>query len=598
VYLTHLCSRFLAKSNLVLVAILLCSSGVALANPTRATNACSEQEVWKVTAKIPKPWFELFAKQISQKKSLLADYNKAFVMKTRMKDMEAKVFADYWMARTLYALNIKHLANRAFNQIVASPLQPGTMGIKVAALQCINRIQDEYPSLLLSKEALDRMGSLDWKNTSAAQQNVMREAAVNYLKSQPAEVSWKSDIVAGKAYRLVKDGDAYEAFIEALLSMREGNYQDAILKYQRFFAYGNKIPNSLKKHTDMLHLLLGRVHYERREFDQAIAEFKKVRVESNYFPQSLSDVSWAYLLKKKFNEAVGSAFSLQTGLMAKTFNPEAPVVGAIALVELCHYPDALRQLKHLQKSYLSTYKWLYSWASGGQNQHLYDLLLDVLSKKKTGIPSKVSAEWIRSSVYLAAQKELNLVDYEKNISNRILALIRTQPKPGFARLKDMLDGLIPELMAKEKSLVDRINFELTAVSRRLLEEISSAAENAQLVEADVYNAAGDDMIQKNARPDIVAAARRLKDDPNAREKLPTYDWGSLPSSVDENTEVWEDELGFMSGDLTDDCPKGDVPPLPGPSGRPKQEKQPDKKPEEEKSLDKSDEDLPEISGGK
>jgi hypothetical protein len=587
----------LAKSNLFLVIAFLASSSVAYANPTRATKACTEQEVWKVTSKIPKAWFELFAKQISQKKSLLADYNKAFVMKSRLKDVEAKVFADYWMARTLFSLNIKHLANRAFNQIVASPLQPGTMGIKIAALQCINRIQDEYPSLLISKEALDRMASLDLKNTSAAQQSVLREAAVGFLKAQPAEVSWKSDIVAGKAYRLLKNGEAYEAFVEALLSLREGNYQDAILKFNRFFAFGNKIPSSLKKHLDMTHLLLGRVHYERREFDQAIAEFKKVRVESNYFPQSLSDISWAYLLKRKFNEAVGSAFSLQTGLMAKTFNPEAPVVGAIALVELCHYPDALRQLKHLQKSYLSTYKWLYAWASNNppQNHTLYDQLLDDLSKKKTGIPSKVSAEWIRSSVYLAAQKELNLVDYEKNISNRILALVRTQPKPGFMRLKELLDALIPDLIAKEKSLVDRVNFELTTVSRRLLEEISSAAENAQLVEADVYNAAGDDMIQKNARPDLIAAARRLKDDPNQKEKLPTYDWGNLPSSVDETTEVWEDELGFLTGDLTDQCSKGDGAPIP-PAPKLKVDS-PEKKTDDEKTLEKADEDLPEISGG-
>ncbi len=556
------------KSFFIIGLFLLLPASV-LANPTRAKNACTDQEFWNTTKKIPKVWFDLFSKQISQKKSLIADYNKAFIMKNRMKDVEAKVFADYWMARTLYALNIKHLANRAFNQIIAAPLQPGTMGIKVAALECVNRIQEEYPSLLLSKEALDRVAALDWSKTSIAQQNVMREAMIGFLKSQPTEVSWRTE-TPGKAYHLLKNGGAYEAFLEALLSLREKNYEEAILKFNRYFAFENKIPVSLKKYNDMAHLLLGRVYYERREFDQAISEFKKIKVDSNYFPQSLSDVAWAFLLKRKFNEAVGSAFSLQTGLMAKTFNPEAPVVGAIALVELCHYPDALRQLRHLQKSYLSTYKWLYAWASNNppQSQTLYDQLLDVLSKKKTGIPSKVSAEWIRSTVYLAAQKELNLVDYEKNISNRILALIRTQSKPGFKKLKDLLDTWVPELDAKEKSLVERINFELTSVSRRLLEEISSAAENAQLVEADVYNAAGDDMIQKNARPDLIAAARRLKDDPNQREKLPTYDWGSLPSSVDENTEVWEDELGFLTGDLTDQCPKGDMPtfaPSPGPS---------------------------------
>ena len=88
----------------------------------------------------------------------------------------------------------------------------------------------------------------------------------------------------------------------------------------------------------------------------------------------------------------------------------------------------------------------------------------------------------------------------------------------------------------------------------MLAQMNQALENSQLIEIEVFNAAGNDMIMENARPEAKQAAKEAQRKVKRSDEGPTLDWGRFPAKEGEAAEVWEDELGGLRTNVTDSCP--------------------------------------------
>ena len=161
-----------------------------------------------------------------------------------------------------------------------------------------------------------------------------------------------------------------------------------IKELKRFFETPN-IPVALKPYIDTAHMLYARALYGFGNYSLATEQYRMVNKKSNELAASLSELSWAYLQAERYNEAIGTAMSMQAGAMRHTFAPEGPMVMAMALNEICQYPESVRAAGVFRKHYEDAFRWLAKWKENGKSENLYPLALEFL--RKTGkTPTRVA----------------------------------------------------------------------------------------------------------------------------------------------------------------------------------------------------------------
>jgi hypothetical protein len=332
---------------------------------------------------------------------------------------------------------------------------------------------------------------------------------------------------------------------------------------------------------------------------------------SNLLANSLQELSWAFLMDDKYAEAIGTAMNLEAGGLRKTFAPEAGMVMAMALNELCQYPESVHAIQLLRKHYEAPYKWLTEWSNAavdGKRKNLYPALVEYL-RKMGKTPDRVATEWTRSPLVLSSQDEINLMYDEKDsttalgksgvqeqrrIGEAIVKLAREiKPRLAAARKRSShIEDLPPSLRGdlekvhhlvaqfkrlqhaapiwravlanyrrkapvREHLLVEGINKDLDTRTVRMLAMLEEISENVQLIEVEIYNGASSDIIWQNAHPDYAKVAKEMKDEQQRASGQQVYNWGRGPAGDAEEHEIWEDELGSFKANLYNNCSSKD-----------------------------------------
>jgi hypothetical protein len=156
--------------------------------------------------------------------------------------------------------------------------------------------------------------------------------------------------------------------------------------------------------------------------------YQGIRKSSNELAAALSEQAWAALMAFKLGDAIGAALNLGAGGMRKTFAPEGPMVMAMALNELCQYPESVSAIQAFRKSYESSFRWLSAWAA--RREPLYPKAAAYL-RRQEGAPVRVAGEWVRSPLFLASQDEINLALGER-ASAAAMARAGASPRRGSA----------------------------------------------------------------------------------------------------------------------------------------------------------------------
>ena len=98
--------------------------------------------------------------------------------------------------------------------------------------------------------------------------------------------------------------------------------------------------------------------------------------------------------------------NLNAGGLRHTFTPEAPMVMAMSLNELCQYPESVRAIHTFKKGYEKSFQWLQKNITG----NLYpDAVQYVRRAQGATVPDRVASEWVRSPLFISSQDELNLL---------------------------------------------------------------------------------------------------------------------------------------------------------------------------------------------
>lgn len=516
----------------------------------------------------------------------------------------AKATTEYLLGRNFFTAGQLHLAQSAFTQLLTLDSSSEIEGVQLSALECLLQIRRLQPSFQLTPNVGVAWLRLSRSELKTVFERTLQESAIQLALQFPnAELQKK--LVA-----TLSGASPAEALLRGLIASQQGHHETAA-KELRASIPGLKpeIGSSwLTKYEDFARLLLSRALYTTKDYAGASQELLKMKRSSNHFADGLGELAWAQLQAGKFGDAVGSAKGLQAGQLKNTFHPEAPMIVAMAFNETCQYPGSLAAVKSFRKHYDDSYQWLQKWITiGAPDKGLYRAAVTFL-RNQGGLPSPIGTEFLRSPAFQSGQREINLTMDEReriqklnkvaaheviHLMESIIELAQNlKPRVQLARMKLKQGDSLPEEIQKdlgvlrsrvvhlrrlqassqpwrkivggfqgqtkaiEARLVSRINKDLGFRSQKMVAQLEEVNENLQFVEIEIFSGASQDIIWQNANPDFKKVAERLQDSASGRSEDSAGAWkwtAAGGGSNDEGGEIWEDELGSYTADLSDNC---------------------------------------------
>jgi hypothetical protein len=604
-----------AKSLVPLAFLLAGTSGIqnvqAAGNFSYPTGrACTSSESWTFSDHFQTAYKKEYKDFLGTGKKSLRGFSEAIALRKVAKTPEEKLFSEYWMAHALFDSGEAHVAYQGFIAIASSSPEPETMAIHAAALDCALQIHYLHPSMVVPSASTLSLASYLGADSAPEDMktylhDVAWDAETNHVQTLLSDDRVSPGAIKA-AISVLTGGGTYETLSQGLWDAKQSDHYKTI-EHLNAFVNDPHIPEHLRRFTDTAHILLARAHYSVGEYDIAGDELKKVNKHSNALANSLEELSWAYLLNEKYPEAIGTAMNLEAGGLRHTYEPEAPMVMAMAMNELCQYPESVRAIGIFRKNYEQNYHWLTQWSHDADSSKLYKTSVDFIQRKPTEVPERVASEWIRSPLFISTQEEINLYFDERDAAPKIskaaateqrwiandilrkarelkpkLKIAKMKLKPGqslSSGLRDSLASLKDEVIhwrrmqlaapvwtviskrylatipTQEGKLIARINGDLKTRNLRMLTQLEEISENIQLIEVEIYNGASEDIIWQNAHPDYKQVAKTFRDEATAPDKV--WDWGRSIANSDDNTEIWEDELGSFKANIFDNCSSKD-----------------------------------------
>jgi hypothetical protein len=460
--------------------------------------------------------------------------------------------------------------------------------LRLASFQCLGRLHHEFPSKQLSRNLYSSVQALPagdeknyWLYRWAIEQNQHASAA-----------------------RQMSDDSPLLPLMKALVAYDAQEWSKAATFMDGFFAQKNVHPY-VKSQMELWKIFAARMHYSASTFSKAGTYWGSVEKRSNELVQALTEVAWSQLKAGKYNDAIGTSLSLQTGWLSNTYSPEGLMVMSMAFNETCHYPEAMRASELLRKQYDPVRDWIKDNRKMS-NAELYAELVKVM-KKDSKVPYRLSGEWIRSPRFISRQSEINailkmdgrtketlaagkkrqqervveLLKLVRELKNDVVSARKSDPNklelPDFINVKlDALRGRIEEydalrafapvwkqaVKANEKAgatrkneLVKGISEHMRQTNERILGQIEDVYDNLQFVEVEIYQGATQDMIFSNSHPDYAKKMAALKGKEGFSLKAQELNWGQISTEQLGESEIWEDELGGFKADLPNKCDK-------------------------------------------
>jgi len=459
--------------------LLLVATSAGADEPTRVFDACGKDERVRFAESFPEEPRAAASDSLSSKVGAEI-FRTGYRLAQSKTSWEVRELGEFLKARAYYGDGLVHLAYERFMTQLVQPLQPGVPLVgRHAALQCILKIQQDFPTLSFGRAAipnlitwmqrrdLDSAGKEDFGRALVVR---MKEVVNNWDEKEANEIIAALGNIKG-----------YALFGQALAIQRSGQYGKVIPLWERLIEKG-ELPSAFNKDRDTLLILYARDLYEARKYEKAADILRMVPRDSNYLAQAISDLSWSLLQANKRKEAIGASFNIQKSLLTRVYAPEAPLVASIALHEMCQYSRALKNAVFFKKKYYSVLIW-YNKLTQNQKDKPYQLLTTAL-RKKGGVPNLVLLEWLRSPEYRAYQLEANLLFDEKKTAY-VLYSQRVNAEKGAQWLREWktpMPRFYNDVGTLQKTIAKNMNAVLTTLTNRMAKQVAKMAENVQLLE--------------------------------------------------------------------------------------------------------------------
>lgn len=516
---------------------------------TEIFDPCTDQERIRLNESIPTEFANPLRELISEKPEGVKYFEYGDQLSKTTSDPELKEIADYVKARAYFREGLYQIAYGMFQNHLLKPFtKSDSMVARAASVGCIIQIQKKIPSFNYSNELSSRIRELmNRPESSPYQKEHFSQALVIRMKELMSQ--WDDQEVQ-RVLETLKMVPQYHQYAQAMVYQRQGK-KELVLPLWQNLIERKQLPAFFAEDRDIGVLMYARTLFEAKKFDKSGGILRLIPRDSNYLAAALSELSWALLLSGRRKEAVGSAFNIQKSLLNRVYAPEAPLVASMALFEMCQYARALKNTVFFKKKYYPLLLW-YKNLKPEQQEKPYALLVDAL-KRKGGIPNVVLLEWLRSPEYRAHQAEANLLFDEKKKAYQLYTK-RVKAGKSNAWVKEWkrpLPLFYNSVVARQKQIGKKMDAVLAYLTKKMVRQVARIVENVQMLEVEIYDAAGEDMVWRNVNTEYLTWLEDQEKDKRSQSKF--WDWGKTPVNPNSKDEVWEDELGWTLADVDDEC---------------------------------------------
>ncbi len=378
---------------------------------------CTQSEDWDfgndIQAAVPATRQREFASLLNRKTSPFSAFAQAQSLHSSA-NPTAVTFADYWMARAFYSAGLQSPAIARFNAVAQRKPVPVTLPIQIAALQCLERLHRVGVGPVFLPATLDNLAALLARPEIAADAKpVVWEAGVHLVMRLLKENGRAPQIE--KALALLDGSGVYQDYARIVWATERDEPATVVDPLKRL-ADAPELPEALADHQNEMRLVLARVYYDAGQYSLAAHYLDTVDKRSNAVIQAISHQAWVNLVQNNYAKAIGDSIALQSGGLRAAFAPDPLIVASMALNELCLFPESLRMLQTLRKSYQPAFDWLaqhtakaaHAGKPAAASERLYPLAVSFLKGEPASVPGRIASEWIRSPLFQANQQVINL----------------------------------------------------------------------------------------------------------------------------------------------------------------------------------------------
>jgi tetratricopeptide (TPR) repeat protein len=98
-------------------------------------------------------------------------------------------------------------------------------------------------------------------------------------------------------------------------------------------------------------LAIARTYYQMQDWDRAIAAYREIPRDSEYWHDALFESSWATLRGARFRSTLSNLQSLHSAYYEDTFVPESLLVRSIVYLYICKFDETEKTLELFEKQY-------------------------------------------------------------------------------------------------------------------------------------------------------------------------------------------------------------------------------------------------------
>lgn len=278
--------------------------------------------------------------------------------------------------------------------------------------------------------------------------------------------------------------------------VQQMDYATADAQFRRITREVASNPREVKV-KQLANLSLGRILYETGQFDEALDRYQEIPQDSEYFIDSLYEISWTQVKKGEFQKAFYATEILLQMAQDSTIAPETRILQGHLLLKLKKYDDATDTYNGVINTYAPVRDEIDALLSVNKDPVAYfdnllarnDRNLDV-----TQLLPPVALKWattqreVADAVHIVDDLETGRrgVAEGQDIATRILKAIDERGLEIFPELQDgytRADAVDNELTRSEESLVK--------VERALLSDLLTSGERIELDELRAKRAALD-----------------------------------------------------------------------------------------------------------
>ncbi|MEZ4741270.1 MAG: hypothetical protein R3B45_02295 [Bdellovibrionota bacterium] len=295
--------------------------------------------------------------------------------------------------------------------------------------------------------------------------------------------------------------------------------------------------------NNMTRLALGRIYYEKRDFEKSFRAYRAISKDSREYYDSLFEQAWAFFMGGFPNHALGALHSVNSPFFRDIDNPETIILRSMIYFWMCRYKESKEALVEFNEKHKESIKGLNYFLDRTNltPESSYELFENYI----TGVSSE-SLQIPRELLNYAAKQDAMMQIRDQYAT--VLSEKKRLTTSGIYRT--MVGTRVPlaYLESWEKSLRKSIGERFLKEVTELRDTYNRLYEQSQFLEVELLMSQKEHLLGKELHADKKMASVNNKRDLGGWGRSSKLSWAG--SDVEE---YWWDEVGYYIYQVKPEC---------------------------------------------